>query len=128
MNISAQISIGRISNDTISIVIEDESSRVKFLTIHMIPHDFAMALTGLSSVEVQAEVKNLVAVGKQKVSENRCVFYTGENKYDRKVIQEWLIATQQEQGWIMDSYIGSQSSIQHIDDKVKVNYRVYKYV
>jgi hypothetical protein len=43
-------------------------------------------------------------------------------------LEQWLQDNAQEEGWIIDHYLGSQSSIDHMDGKTFLNYSVHKYV
>lgn len=67
--IKAKLTISRRygSDETrISISVTCASSRVEFLEIEMTPEDFGNAVTGLSSITVDAEVRGLDLVGKTR--------------------------------------------------------------
>jgi hypothetical protein len=93
----------------------------------MSPHDFATAVTGLSGIKVDAEVRGLDVVGKKKVVESRSALCP-LNSYDKSTLQAWLLDNCQEEGWTIDPYLGSQSSLSYHTEGVTLNYRVYKYV
>lgn len=122
-----KLTISRRSNDKIVVSITDELSRTKFVEVEVSPHDFAMAVTGLSEVPASGDVRGLANVGKKKVYEKRSVVCPIET-YDKKVLVKWLEENGQEDGWSLDSYLGSQSSVVHEDSGNILNYGVYKYV
>lgn len=126
--IKVEVSISRNSSDEITFRFDDKLSRAQFLAVKMTPHDFAMAITGLSYIECDAVVRALEYVGKQKVTEQRTVEYTGPSTYDREAMGKWLKDTQQEDGWHLSTYLGSQSSVDYKDGKTLLNYHVYKFV
>lgn len=122
-----KLCISRRSSDKIVISITDEASRSEFVEVELSPHDFAMAVTGLSFVKATGSVRGLENVGKKKVIEKRSVVCP-LNSYDRKNLSAWLEQNCSEQGWLLDTYLGSQGSIENVDGGRKLNYSVYKYV
>jgi hypothetical protein len=46
---------------------------------------------------------------------------------DREKMSKWIEDNCKEEGWRIDSYLGSQSSIGHRDGKTVLNYSVYRY-
>ncbi len=125
--ILVSMGLSRTNRDEIYIYIKDEQSRTTFLEMDLSLEVFAKLVTGLHQSDIPVTVRGLEYVGKSKISENRKVIYPG-SKYDSKeIIKEWLVTNCQEDGWILDDYLGSQGSIQLIDDQRWVNYRVYKY-
>ncbi len=127
MNIKANISISRWSNDRIGITIQDEASNIQFVDVSMNFSDFAEAITGHSNMPCEGEVRGLQYVGMERVCENRTVEYPlgGYNKADMRA---WLETNCQEDGWLVNGYLGSQSSVIHKDGKTFLNYSVTKYV
>ncbi len=121
------MSITRNSRNEITVEIMDDLSRNRFVTVSMTPEKFAMMVTGLSMVEVNFEVKGLRNVGKKRISERRTITYTGK-EYNRKILEAWLMENYQEEGWSLDPYLGSQSSIKYEKDFTILNYSVYKFV
>lgn len=118
--------ISRRSDDKIVISIEDEASRTEFVEVKLSPHDFAMAVTGLSFVKVTGSVRGLENVGKKKVTEKRSVVCPLDS-YDKKDLSAWLEQNCSEQGWLLNTYLGSQGSVEYVDGGRKLNYSVYKY-
>lgn len=125
--ITASISIGRASNDEVRIAITDEASGTRFLSVSMTPHDFAMAITGLSFIEVPAIVCGLENVGQKKITERRSVLCPLDC-YDRKILEQWLLDNCQEDGWLIRPYLGSQNSIGGSSEGGRrLNYSVYRF-
>lgn len=130
MKFEGNISISRDSRDKINIRIEDDVSGIRFIDVQMTLEDFAFAITGLSCQAVKGEVRGLENVGKTKVRESRSTLQVEELKYkSRQEITEWLKSNCQEEGWILDTYLGSQSSFSHDSQgNMTIHYSVHKYV
>lgn len=126
-----KISITRPSfhdeREVIAIEIYDNASRTTFCRVQVGMADFAAALTGQSQMPVQMELRGLAYVGLVKVAEKRTATVPGRF-YDKAYLQQWLIDNCHEDGWIIDSYLGSQSSIKFSDDSTLLNYSVHKFV
>lgn len=127
MKISASLTIGRGSDDLIRIRIKDEASRVQFAMLSISPHDFAMAVTGLSEIKVDCECNGLDHVGKQKIIEPRTAVYK-VSSIDKAFLSAWILENRQEKGWSINSYLGSQGSVTSTDGGMLLRYAVYKYV
>lgn len=110
-----------------SISITDVASGIKFTNVSVSLQQFIEALTGLSEVDCTHETRNTEYIGKYYVSERRTIT-APRLGYDKKTYEAWLISNAQEEGWILDSYLGSQSSITYKDDSAILNYIVFKYV
>jgi hypothetical protein len=121
------ISINRRSDDKISVSFVDDASRTEFLDVQLSMSEMMSALTGLAYVPVKGEVRGLDVVGKERVREKRSITYPGRSS-DRSVMQKWLTENAQEEGWTVDSYLGSQSSISYKDGETILNYAVFKFV
>lgn len=122
------VTISRNSSDEVNIRIHDSASGLEFVDIQMTLENYAMLITGLSRVEAIGEVRGLDKVGKRRVNEQRSVVCP-IGGYDKKVFQQWLIDNCQEEGWELDSYLGSQNSLGLNDKGERVlNYSVRKYV
>ncbi len=126
MKIETSISIIRQSNDEIHIRVQDHASQNTFLDISLTLEQFALAVTGVNTPEVTAEVRNLSNVGKRKQIEPRSVLCPLKT-YDKKELQKWLLDNCKEAGWEIDAYLGSRHSVRHSDDGVTLNYTVAKY-
>lgn len=126
-NFNGVVSMSRCSRGFMNIRVRDSESRGEFLSVRMTMEDFANAITGLAELDIKGEVRGLENVGKTRISESRQALYPG-TEYDKKVLSEWLKAEKQEEGWIISTYLGSQSSTKHTPDGTLVNYSVTKYV
>lgn len=125
--IKAAVTISRVSDGTIRLRVEDSESRIEFVELSMSPADFANAITGLACQPAVGGVRGLEYVGKTKVTEARqveCPLGT----FDKEKLSAWLESNCQEEGWLLSSYLGSQSSVVRADDKTTLNYSVTKYV
>ncbi len=121
------ISIGRDSRDCINITVRDEKSSITFVEVKMTPEQFGMVITGLSMVDIEFEVRGLESVGKEKITESRTIEYP-HGGYDRKEMEEWLKENVKEDGWKVNSYLGSRGSIYYVNNKTFIKYSVYKFV
>lgn len=110
-----------------SISITDANSGIKFTNVAVSLKQFIEALTGLSEVDCTHETRNTEYVGKYYVSERRTIT-APRFGYDKKAYEVWLISNAQEEGWILDPYLRSQSSVTYKDDSAILNYTVFKYV
>jgi hypothetical protein len=129
MKLVASVSITRDNYDTIRIAIKDKNSGLRFVEAHMTPADFAMAITGMSDQPANMVVHRLENVGKAKEIQKRRV-HCPFKSYDRKELEKWLVDNCQEDGWELNSYLGSQTSvITGLDGKGCIlNYSVVRYV
>jgi hypothetical protein len=113
--------------DFISIEVADEASGLQFLSLEVSIANFGAAVTGLSHQECRGRARGLQYVGKKRITEKRQAIAPRE--HDRDKLRQWLIDNKQEDGWLIDAYLGSQSSIRHnADDTVTLYYSVYKFV
>ena len=127
-NLKAKVTISRRSNDLVYLQIRDVSSNSDFVEVELELENYALLITGLSSIEGNMEVRGLANVGKTKVSESRSIV-APHLGYETKKFSEWLVANAQEEGWILNPYLSSQKSILNNSDGTKtINYTVYKFV
>lgn len=122
-----KVSINRRSDKKICIYIEDNASGIKFVEAIMNPEEFANAVTGLAYQEATGNVKGLEYVGKKRIREDRSVECPLDT-YDKEKLQAWLKENCQEDDWLLDTYLGSQSSVSWKNGKTILNYAVIKYV
>lgn len=89
----------------ICINVKDESSRAGFLTIHMRPEDFALAITGLSEIKCAAEVRNLDVIGKKKVDKQVRITVTlpTHDRKAREAILREAAKPYEVNGWMADA-------------------------
>jgi hypothetical protein len=123
-----EISCGRDSSDQVNIRIQDVNSRVEFVEVNLSLDQFALMITGLSYIKCTGSVKRLEVVGKTRITEKRSVLYTGAGFASRENMQQWLLDTQQEEGWSIDNYLGSQRSVIYQNGHHTLHYCVYKYM
>lgn len=127
----AKLTISKVQpsrDDTyMSISITDVASGIKFTNVSVSLQQFIEALTGLSEVSCVHETRNTEYIGKHYVSEQRTIIVPNLG-YDKKVYETWLINNAQEEGWILDPYLRSQSSVTYKDDSAILNYIVFKYI
>lgn len=131
------ISISRSTNshgpNMVSISIEDRTSGIEFFDGDMTLEDFGSLVTGLSMRPIQAEVRGLQFIGKKQVHEPRKVVLPsslGGYRSRNEEVAPWIAANCQEEGWMLDLYLGSRDSIvyNHTTKEYTAHYSVYKYV
>ena len=123
----ARVTISRDSSDHVNIRIVDNASRIQFVEVSLSVEQYGYLITGLSEQECEMQVRGLDKVGKHRVSESRTIFCPIRS-YNKETLVQWLVDNAQEEGWTLDTYLGSQSSIKHREDGVMLQYRVYKFV
>jgi len=127
MNIDASITISRNSNDTIRIAIKDRASGVRFAEVELTPHDFGMAVTGLSEIPVPCVVRELDVVGKTKIMETRTVACP-LTTHERAPLRAWVVEHCQEPGWRVSCRLDTQGSVQRSPCGGQLlRYTVYRY-
>ncbi len=131
----AKVTISRNSRDIVRILIKDTLSKVKVCEVSLSLEDYAQIITGLSEVEGDVEYGNLLAVGKQKVVESRQAFCPAKERYSlpAEEAKAYLLEHCQEEGWTIDTYLGSKNSVTATCTSnglsgYTINYKVYKYV
>ena len=125
------LSISRDNNDVVGIEVICKKSRTRFLKLELTLEEYAQVVTGLSHVEVEGQVSGLDTGGKTKVREQRTVVVAEDiGRKPKEQLEDWLIRNCSEDGWILNTYLGSQNSVvyDHPSKKYTINYSVYKYV
>lgn len=109
MKIKASVSINRRTcrgeNDVMCIRVTDETSRAAFLEFEMSMEDFAYAITGLSGIKVDAEVRALHVVGKvreQRTESVDCVVPFDKEIAERNILEAAAIF--EVDGWQASAY------------------------
>ena len=123
----AKVTISRCSDDTVRIRFRDVASNIEFAEAIMTPEAFGYAITGLSEMEADLRVSGLQNVGKKRIVEQRqidCPLKT----FRKEELRAWLRENAQEEGWILNDYLGSQNSVSYPDGKTLLRYSVTKYV
>lgn len=123
----AKVTISRGSDDKVRISFEDAASHIEFATVSLSPEAFGHAVTGLSMQEGELEVRGLEFVGRRRITERRQIVCPIKS-YDKSVLTAWLNENAQEEGWLLSTYLGSQSSVSHVEGGTLLRYSVTKYV
>ena len=97
MQHKGNLTISRYSNDTIAIKVEDDNG-CRILVAKLTPHDFAMALTGLSNVDCQYTV---TAENAGKIREIKTVIVPVDESHQMIQADEKaaILATYEVDGW-----------------------------
>lgn len=125
--LKAKVTVSRSSDDLIRIRFRDEASGIQFAEARMTLEEFALAVTGLAEREAELEVTGLQYVGKRRVTEQRSIVCPLD-AYNKDKLEEWLKENAQEEGWLLNSYLGSQGSVSTRDGVTILRYSVTKYV
>jgi hypothetical protein len=128
MKIQATLSIAFPSGGGVNIRLRDIASRIEFVDVEISHAEFSQALSALQERPlIECELRGLEYVGKKRITEARSV-ECPIDAHDRDVLRGWLKMNCQENGWILNDYLGSQISIERRDGKTVLNYSVTKYV
>lgn len=111
----------------INITIQDEASGIQFVDLEIELEHMMEALTGLHGCPCEVEVRGLGNVGKKRVIERREIICPLKI-YNREQLHEWLSANAQEDGWILDAYLGSRGSVSSHSDGTLLRYQVTKFI
>jgi hypothetical protein len=122
-----ELFISRNSRGKVGIEVKDVLSRTTFLELELTLEQFASVVTGMYISDVGGTVEGLQNVGKKRVREDRSVTLDF-SVYEREYLVKYLLENCQEDGWTIDTYLGSKDSIKHKDNKTILSYSVYKYV
>lgn len=126
--IKAELGITRSSDGFYYIRIGCDTSHTQFCELKLNGAEFAEAVTGLHTSGVHATVNNLDRVGKQRIRESREVVAPTMG-YSKEPYVQWLLENRQEEGWTIDAYLGSQSSMKHhVEGGCLLRYSVYKFI
>lgn len=125
--INGQMQITRCNHNKIHIEVQCSESLAHFLAIELTTDEFAMLVTGCHQSDIKMEVRGLDKVGKRRIREDRQVLCPLKNLY-RDDLSKWLDEHCQEEGWILSTYLGSQTSVKQVDNGQLLNYSVCKWV
>lgn len=125
--IKVEVSTIRNNHNEINLKINCVESGARFLNITLTPEQFGMLVTG-SGIDAEAVVRGADVIGKKKIREKRVIFCPLDT-CDRQKLREWLEENGKEDGWKVDSYLGSQTSIvrDNINNGYMLHYAVYRY-
>ena len=121
------LTISRDSHNEINVTITDRASGIRFVELKMTPADFAIALTGQAYIDGEMRFRGLENVGKELVIEKREIT-APLSTYDKEELRAWLVENAQEEGWILDSYLGSHGSVHRSGEATILRYSVRKYI
>lgn len=125
--LKAKVTISRVSDDTIRIRLRDALSGCQFAEVSLSLEAFAYAVTGVAEQEAKMSVRGLAYIGKRLITTRRSIVCpVGGN--DRDFLEKWLEENAQEEGWILNTYLGSQGSVVRSDGVTTLRYSVSKYV
>lgn len=130
MKLNASLSItyrrGGDGEDCVEITIDDEDSRIAFVTARISYKEFTMALSScVNRPLVGCEVTGLQYVGKKKEQKPAEIRYTGGNYDKHRLMQKWLAENGGEAGWHVD---GSQGGVFHKENEVWLRYTLYRFI
>jgi hypothetical protein len=122
-------------DDLIYLQIKDVASGKPIVSITMTPHDFAMALTGMSMQPCFYGVDNPQFIGKFKavrhwraeltITELDTVLYAADYK---DCIKDYMYANIPNKDWAFTGYLNSQNSVvSNLDGKIIVNAHVERF-
>lgn len=125
--INGEMQITRCNRNKIHIEVQCSDSLAHFLAIELTPDQFAMLVTGCHQSNIKMEVRGLDKVGKLRVRETRQVLCP-LTTWDREKLSEWLEEHCQEEGYVLNSPLGSQTSTKSVDGGTLLNYSICKWV
>jgi hypothetical protein len=121
-----KISIIRNSNNTIKIELEDELSSARFLDIEMTPENFALAVTNLSCIDCEYEVRALSVIGKRLEVKTEMIELGSVNYQNFKGEIYNLVKPYEVDGWQADGYVLSHWNDHNaVGNKYKITFRRY---
>ena len=134
--LNGTFSVSKTSTGVIAITIEDVASGIDFVRIEMKPSQFAEAITGLHGRPGKMEIRGLRYVGKKKEVERAQLRLSKKSlsrlrieAHNKEKLEQYLKKTQQKEGWILNSYLGSQSSVSYQGDGgIILNFSYTRYV
>lgn len=131
MKTPISVTISKNNRDQVTVYLKDRNSNIRFAEVKLTLEDYARVITGLSEVIGEGEVRGLENIGKLYVHQPRTAHCPHEN-YTHEQYEQWLQDNCREEGWIVNSYLGSQTSISRSQDPEHrgstLRYFVYKYV
>lgn len=124
----AEVSCCRSSDGSIRLYVRDDASRLNVVELAMTPEQFAHIITGLFTSDVDAEFEHSDAIGLVRVQEERIVQDPSPHSTKSEKVQ-FLEENCQEEGWILDTYLGAQNSTYTSKAGIAcIRYHVYKFV
>lgn len=129
-NLNLALTITRLNTGKICLSIKDTDSFINFLKMELLPEDFMNCLTGLAYQPGIGEVYGTEFLGKTKQIEERTIEMPLQNTdfWSSKEYSIWLKNNYKEEGWFIDTYLGSKNSIEYKEGKQFLNFTVYRYI
>lgn len=129
-DLNLNLTITRLSTGKIRLEIEDSVSYITFLKMELSPEDFMNCLTGLAYQPGIGEVYGTEFLGKTKQIEERTIESPLKNKVfsSSEELSIWLKNNYKEEGWFIDTYLGSKHSIEYKEGKQFLNFKVFRYI
>lgn len=129
-NLNLALTITRLSTGRIRLSIKDPVSCITFLKMELLPEDFMNCLTGLAYQPGIGVVYGTEFLGKTKQIEERTIEMPLQNTdfWSSKEYSIWLKNNYKEEGWFIDTYLGSKNSIEYKEGKQFLNFTVYRYI
>lgn len=123
----AKVTISTPNSEWVQIAITDSLSGIRFAELRMEYVDFAKAITGNAFQAAELTVRDLKYVGKRRITEDRKIVCPLKT-YEKDKLAMWLVDNAQEEGWLINTYLGSQKSVTTVEGGTLLRYRVTKYV
>lgn len=132
-NLKGSISISRINSNTeadyIGITIKDQNSRISFLDLKMSYENLAKVLIGSYEVDCTLEVRDLLKVGKKKITKDIIAeMPEGVSWEKRSIVAHDQCLKELEAGWEVSTYFGSKDSFFEKDGVRYCKGNAYTYV
>ena len=130
MDITGTITIScrRGEEDYMSITLVDGASRISFLDIKMTLEEFAKAVTGQGFIPFNGTARNFGNLGKQKITEDFEFKMPSNDFINRKESAAVEAKRVCPEGWLIDTYFGSQSSFVEKGGDCWASTSIYKFV
>lgn len=110
-----RVSSGSVDDGYIALEITDPISGIQFLTVNIPFARFGSMVVNGPSSHCEAELRGLEYIGMKRVMERRQIIAPDvpSDVYPKsRFYSKWLEENAQEEGWLVNTYLGSQGSIQ----------------
>ena len=116
-------------DDTIHITLVDGLASIEFAEVSLTPEQFALAITGLGRIVCDMEVRGLDRVGK-KMEHDSLEFPLGVESYAKNAKKVAIKKAHEAcpEGWIPDTYFGSQDSFFYRDGETWARCTIRRWV
>lgn len=107
--------------------IKDSASSIVFTEVTLTLENYARLITGLAEVECTHSTLISDHIGKKRIREVRKKTCPNLG-HNRKAYVDWLEENAQEDGFVLDTYLGGQDSVKYKGNTVELTYCVHKFV